>query len=129
MAIPQRVRAKLYERAASMCEICGVRPATNAHHRKNRSQGGKDALSNLLLLCGSGTIKCHGYVTAPVKNYHLWPAVPKRMGWCCWRSDEPSDVPVYYRGQWVRLDDAGHVHVLKRGEVRNDLGHLSIAHQ
>lgn len=118
-------RTRLYERAQSCCEICG-HPANNAHHRKNAGQGGNDALSNLLLLCGSGTTRCHGYVTAPVKNYMLWPRKPKTMGWSMWRSDNPADVPVMYRGNWVRLDDDGNVHLLPKGMVRNALGHLSI---
>jgi hypothetical protein len=118
-------RKGLQERSGGMCEICGY-PGNNAHHRKNAGQGGNDDLSNLLLLCGSGTTGCHGYVTAPVKNYPLWPANPKRNGWSVWRSDIPYDIPVWYRGHWARLDDGGHVHLLKEEQVRNVLGHLQI---
>lgn len=63
MAVTAATRALLHERAGGCCEGCGVAGATNAHHRMNRSQGGADKLSNLLLLCGSGTMGCHGTVT------------------------------------------------------------------
>lgn len=111
MSLSKETRRLLHERSGHCCEICG-RWANNAHHRKNRSQGGEDTLSNLLLLCGSGTTGCHGYVTARFKNSHLWPAVPREKGWTVWPSSEPKEVPVEYRGQLVALDDDGHVHVL-----------------
>jgi hypothetical protein len=119
-AVPARLKSSLVERASGACEVCGSRSANNAHHRKNLSQGGTHELSNLLLLCGSGTTLCHGWITEH-------PGAAKReYGWSVWRSDEPADVPVLYRGQWVKLDNDGNVHVLKKGSVRNVLGHLSI---
>lgn len=125
MPIRAKQRVALRERAQHMCEvrIPGICQShgTNAHHRKNASQGGTDELSNLLLCCGSGTTGCHGWITEH-------PGESKRRGWSVWRSNEPSLTPVVYRGAWARLDDTGHVHILKKGEVRNDLGHLSIAH-
>lgn len=122
MAVATKQRKLLQERAEHMCEVARpgcFRRADNAHHRKNASQGGTDDLSNLLLLCGSGTTGCHGWITEH-------PGEAKRNGWSTWRSDTPADVPLLYRGTWVRLDDHGYVHVIPEGEVRNDLGHLSI---
>lgn len=124
MAIRASQRAKLYERAQRQCEIVipGIclRYANNAHHRKNQGQGGDDRLSNLLLACGSGTTGCHGWVTEH-------PGISKReKGWSIWRSDFALDVPVLYRGQWARLSDDGHVYLLHEGDVRIELGHLSI---
>jgi hypothetical protein len=120
--LPQAVRAKLNERADRLCEVrlpgCYIN-ANNAHHRKNQSQGGLDVLSNLLLACGSGTTGCHGWITEH-------PGEAKRRGLSVWRSDDPALTPVMYRGAWARLDNTGLVHLLKRGEVRNELGHLSI---
>ena len=63
MAVSTETRAQLHERAHGCCEICGDWGANNAHHRLNQSQGGPDTLGNLMLLCGSGTTGCHGYVT------------------------------------------------------------------
>lgn len=123
--VSPKQRVALRERAEHMCEV--RRPGclhygTNAHHRKNVSQGGTDELSNLLLVCGSGTTGCHGWITEH-------PGEAKRMGWSMWRSNDPPFVPVFYRGSWARLDNTGNVHLLKRGEVRNELGHLSITNQ
>ena len=61
----------------------------NRDHRKNRSAGGLTVLSNLQLLCGTGTTGCHGWVTEhptdavaegwavpgwPTADPRLWPA-------------------------------------------------------
>lgn len=125
MGVRASQRVRLRDRAEHVCEvrIAGVCMSygTNAHHRKNASQGGTDDLSNLLLCCGSGTTGCHGWITEH-------PGEAKRNGWSVWRSDDPAVTPVRYRGAWARLDNEGHVNLLRRGAVRNDLGHLSITH-
>lgn len=103
----------LRERALGCCERCGRCGANNAHHRINRSQGGSDTLSNLLLLCGSGTTGCHGWVTEhpeeaqrlgyTVSGHHLSKTGPAI----------PADKPVFRysreldRPTWVLLDDDG----------------------
>lgn len=54
---PEKVR----ERSGGMCERCLVRPATEIHHRRYLSRGGKHNLANLIHLCGRGNIDgCHG---------------------------------------------------------------------
>jgi 5-methylcytosine-specific restriction endonuclease McrA len=97
--IPPRVRTALRQRAADCCEICGT-PANNAHHRKNRSQGGEDLLSNLLLLCGSGTTGCHGWVTEH-------PAAAYVHGWSVRSHDDPRKIPVACGGYFWLLRDNG----------------------
>jgi hypothetical protein len=100
VTIPAKVRADLRERSGGCCERCGKPFANNAHHRKNRSQGGQDTLSNLLMLCGSGTTGCHGYITEhPTDSYN--------NGWSVRSTADPELVPVVYRGYWVKLDDVG----------------------
>jgi hypothetical protein len=101
MTISVKVRRLLCERENDRCAKCGMR-ANNAHHRKNRSQGGKDVLSNLLLLCGSGTIGCHGWITEH-------PALGYTNGWSVMSTGRPEDIPVLYRDRWVFLDDAGNL--------------------
>lgn len=51
------------QRDAMTCQRCHRGQPVTRHHRKNRSQGGKTTPANLLLLCGTGTTGCHGYVT------------------------------------------------------------------
>lgn len=104
MTIPAKTRAALRVRAHDTCERCGERFANNAHHRKNRSQSGRDELSNLLLLCGSGCTGCHGYVTEhPADSYE--------HGWSVRSTADPALIPVLYRGRWVHLHNSGAVEV------------------
>jgi hypothetical protein len=109
MTIPARTRAQLHERAQDCCERCGLHGANNAHHRKNQSQGGHDRLSNLLLLCGSGTTGCHGFVTTN-------PTMSIVQGWTVPREEDPAEY-VLFRFDLtvgdrvlVRLDDDGTIH-------------------
>jgi len=99
--IPTKIRAQLHERARDCCEICGRHGATNAHHRKNQSQGGQNVLSNLMLLCGSGTIGCHGIVTTN-------PVWARRWGYAVRGCEDPGLCPVLVDG-WVLLGDDGSV--------------------
>ncbi|MER7014528.1 HNH endonuclease signature motif containing protein [Saccharopolyspora sp. NPDC000359] len=89
-----------------LCERCGVALGTNVHHRRPRGAGGsKDPAtntpSNLLLLCGSGTTGCHGWVESNR-------AAAYRHGWLLRSWQVPLDVPVriHDRGL-VLLDDHG----------------------
>lgn len=112
MSIPTKIREALKERADGCCEICGVGGATNAHHRRNKSQGGPDVLSNLMLLCGSGTTGCHGKVT----GYPQWATsrgytIQGRVD-----GEAPETVPVDIRGRRSLLDDDGSVVPLPAGE-------------
>lgn len=113
MTVTAKTRAALKERAHSCCEACGKPGATNAHHRINQSQGGPDTLSNLLLLCGSGTTGCHGIIT---RN----PDDAKWLGYSIsghsmhkGRDSDASTYPVYRysrelgAAEWVLLDDDG----------------------
>ena len=104
--IPAALRAKLAERSCGACEICFWYNATNWHHRKNRSQGGDNSLSNAMHLCGSGTTGCHGMVT---EN----PALAYENGWSVRSGHDPAAVPVLRHGSdWVVFDNGGGVAAL-----------------
>jgi hypothetical protein len=106
--IPKAQRDLLKIRSQGRCEVCGVAPATNFHHRKNRSQGGAHDLSNALHVCGSGTTGCHGWITEhPIKAFD--------NGWSVRSSQVPAEVVVKRKGQWVWLDDLGYVTPTERG--------------
>jgi hypothetical protein len=101
--IPAKVRTQLHERAQGCCEICGKHGATNAHHRKNQSQGGQHVLSNLMLLCGSGTTGCHGWVTQS-------PRSADRLGWLVWSYENPAEKPVrMWAFRWALFGDDGSI--------------------
>lgn len=99
-------RTTVRERSDSRCERCPVMPAVQMHHRKNRSQGGRWLVSNILHLC----VDCHKYITEH-------PADAYDNGWSVKQHHDPFDIPVLYRGAWVYLDDLGN---MKR--VQEELG-------
>lgn len=87
--IPASIRAAALDRDGNRCAKCAGWSAEgmNLHHRQLRSQGGKNVLSNLISLCGSGTTGCHGWVHAsPAKSRDLGLIVPS---WA-----EPDEMPV-----------------------------------
>lgn len=108
----RRARKIVTARDGGMCVKCHrVHPiyGVNWDHRKRRSQGGLWAASNGQLLCGSGTIGCHGWVT---QN----PAKAAVEGWSVPAWADPLTYPArrYVRGRhgalhlvWVLYRDDG----------------------
>lgn len=95
----------LWARSGGRCERCdralGGGIGVSRHHRMRRRDGG-DRLSNLLLLCGSGTTGCHGWVTEhPDEAY--------ANGWSvrALATTDPAEVPVRINGRLWVLDDHG----------------------
>lgn len=66
------------------------------HHRKLRSQGGRDNAANSLFVCSS----CHDYI-------HMHPAISYENGWLVKSHSDPGAVAVRRRGRLVRLFDDG----------------------
>lgn len=105
-AISKSQREKLRARSLGVCELCFAARATNWHHRKNRSQGGTNDLSNAMHLCGSGTTGCHGLVTEhPLDAYD--------NGWSVRSGGVPAETPLKRQGVWVLFDDHGCVTTVK----------------
>jgi hypothetical protein len=74
VSLPARLRAELWERSAGVCEACGYwmhREEMQAHHRKLRSQGGLDDLTNLLAVHPSCHTGPHGIHMNPARSYDL----------------------------------------------------------
>lgn len=92
-------RGVVSERSDRVCERCGKEYAGEKHHRKNRSQAGSWEPANIIDLCRG----CHGWVTEhPAESY--------AKGWSVRSTENSADVPVFYRGTWIRLDDLGNIH-------------------
>lgn len=90
--VPPRTVELVQERDGG-CVRCG-RWGGNTHHRKLRSQASKQEVhlpQNLIVLCGSGTTGCHGWV-------HANPAESYRNGWLVQSWQAPEEVPVRYAG-------------------------------
>lgn len=93
-------RALVLDRAAGCCELCGRLlhdgyewlEVHSFHHRQPRGAGGTslaevNSPANLLLLCGTGTEGCHGFIEA-----HRTSA--EAEGWLVRRPQDPAAVPV-----------------------------------
>lgn len=107
------VKSLVRARARDLCERCGGSldgwDGASYHHRRIKGMGGDarpetDQAGNLLLLCGSGTTGCHGWVHQGGNRGEALEA-----GWLVSRFEEdPSAVPVaLFLHGWVFIDDAG----------------------
>lgn len=100
----QAARRLVLQRCLGLCEGCGIRPATEMHHRLYRSRGGLDTAANLLHLCGGEAglfggnhSGCHG-IAHTIIGEHL--------GWSVRSGNDPAIVPVFhkYDSTWTRND-------------------------
>lgn len=86
--LPSATEKALAHRAGARCECCG-KPlrARNRHHRKLRSQGGSDAVTNLVLICPA----CHNTI-------HNNPEWSKEHGWIVVRGHSPARITLLLHG-------------------------------
>ncbi|MSZ78271.1 MAG: HNH endonuclease [Actinobacteria bacterium] len=97
-------------RAGGRCELCnrdlGWTSEYSKHHRRPRGMGGTkatwvNAVSNLLLVCGTGVTGCHGMIESQR-------AIAYERGWLVRTGFAPNEVPVLLHGaRLVYLDDDG----------------------
>lgn len=98
------VRDIITRRANGACERCGLAaPAYQIHHRRPRGIGGSkrhdtNQASNALFVC----VACHCAIESD-RSLSL------ENGWLVRQGQEPFLVPVFRRGEWVRLYDDGTV--------------------
>lgn len=97
-------RAAVHTRAGGCCERCGDRITPwvdhSIHHRLPRGRGGRNSLSNLVLLCGSGVTGCHGQVESQRTAAY-------ETGWLVETGIDPATKPVLVvlRGPVLLTDD------------------------
>ena len=86
--IDKKVVEIVHRRAAGYCEVCGrVAESTMAlHHRKLKSRGGKDTVSNLIWIHHG----CHNLNTDSIHNH---PEKSQQLGHMVGSWQEPEDVP------------------------------------
>lgn len=85
------------------CQRCGTYTAGGSlHHRQGRGGADPHRAANLILLCGSGTTGCHGWV-------HAHPAEAYDAGWMVRRLGNftPEDTPVLTHHGPVLLREDG----------------------
>lgn len=107
MRMPHETVYLVRARAQGRCERCGTADSLrwSFHHRIPRGMGGsKDPRlnlpSNILLLCGSGTEGCHGWVESHRNE-------AREQGLLLYRDDDASELPAELRYGSVFLDDVG----------------------
>jgi cytochrome c553 len=107
--VPVKVRDALRERSGGVCELTApgcTGQATDFAHRKKVAAGGRKGaaaradhvLSNALAACRS----CH-------QNCHEAPPAAYWRGWMLHENEDPTVVPVLYRGCWSLLSNDGTV--------------------
>jgi hypothetical protein len=100
------------KRAQGHCERCGKPTADPAlHHRKLKSRGGKDEVSNLVAICHP----CHNLGTDSI---HLNPSQATLKGWMVPGWADSQTFPLHIaNGDVVRLDNEGN-YIMIEGEQR-----------
>jgi len=90
--INANTRAQLYARCSGYCEMCAHPLSDNwaVHHRKLRSRGGTNELSNLVAVHH----KCHNLGT---NSIHLNPKWATDNGFMVASWAEPSEVALVYQ--------------------------------
>ena len=91
------------ERAKGYCEVCGwdLHEDYALHHRKLKSRGGKDSVSNLMVVHH----KCHNLGT---NSIHFNPERATQHGYMVSAWSEPHQIPVRQPdGKMVYFDDNG----------------------
>lgn len=109
-------REKVRWRDKDRCRRCG-KSTWQIHHRKPRGMGGtRDPLvnspANLVLLCGSGTTGCHGWV-----EQHRTEA--RQQGWLVSQHADPRYQPIDHEGRLTFLTEDGTA-VYSRPQEEND---------
>lgn len=107
-------REKVRWRDKDRCRRCGV-PTWQIHHRQGRGGDDPHRVAALVLLCGSGSTGCHGYV-------HAHPAESYASGWMVRRLGiaQCEDVPMLTPDGWVLLNADGTTTPVK-GEAHADV--------
>ena len=109
----QRIVELVEERANGYCETCGgsAQLSMALHHRKLKSRGGKDSVSNLIRVHHA----CHNLGT---NSIHLNPADAEAKGWMVASWQEPDETPFLRPdGSFVILLNNGRIQLTEKGET------------
>jgi hypothetical protein len=94
----KEARRLVRERSGGVCEICSAARATDWHHRRNRSQGGKWTAANGMDLCRS----CHRGITDTREEFYT-------VGWLVrsWEDEQAKPVSLAAFGLVLLGNDGG----------------------
>lgn len=107
--VTARVRETVLGRDGHRCVSCGksiIGIPYSVHHRMPRGMGGTrnpevNLPANLLLLCGSGTTGCHGWLESHREKAKEWGYLIRRG------TASPAFEPVLTADGWRRFDNDG----------------------
>jgi hypothetical protein len=105
---PEKVRDLIEARSLGLCELDGCGPIQVFHHRAPRGSGGSSLGWIGRAANGLGlSHRCHDRVEGRLPDSSRVTSYVN--GWLVRRNGYTisADVPVLYRGQWVRLTDTG----------------------
>lgn len=102
-----KTRQVIQDRSQGICEICGIRPVQQHHHRRPRGMGSSrradtNTPANAIGACEPD----HRYIEANRSE-----ALEK--GWLVRQGHSPEDTFMLYRGEWAYLTVDGGVEYLK----------------
>lgn len=112
MSVDSAVRSAVLSRSGGRCEWCGAELcgeqgwAWSLSHRRPKGMGGSrrldtDGAANLLVLCGSGTTGCHGWVESQRTQALV-------AGLLLHSTEDPAAEPLLLRqDRWVYLTPEG----------------------
>lgn len=103
--VPKKLRDAVYVRDEWCCQRCGLNVRNrdrSLQHRDPRGMGGskfKHTMANLVLLCGTATIGCHGVVES-------FRTAATTEGWLVPNGADPEEWPVLRFGTtWMQPGD------------------------
>ena len=108
----KKIAEAVIARANGYCEVCGLPCHDGAlHHRKLKSRGGKDTISNLIYVH-------HGCHNLNTDSIHLNPETATDNGWMVESWKEPHERPMLLPdGAWALLKNDGTITRLGEGNA------------
>jgi len=112
--------AAVDERDDYCCVRCGRWIDGGSRHHRQLRRFGDHSTANLILLCGSGTTGCHGWV-------HAHPKISYENGWLVHGWHESAAVPLLtYGGRWRLLNSEGSYSHMTPTQARERLEELGV---
>lgn len=109
LRVTDEIRFEVLARANYKCERCGtdfLGIPVSVHHRRPRMMGGSKNESlhksaNLIVLCGSGTSGCHGWVESNRSE-------ARKLGFLIQKVESAEEIPFQDKSQvWWHIDNFG----------------------
>lgn len=108
------------ERDSYRCARCARDIDGGSRHHRQLRRFGDHSAANLVLLCGSGTTGCHGWV-------HANPSLAYATGLMVHSWHDPASVPARYWSGWFILTIEGHKMKISDARARELMRELGLS--